>query len=93
MFVPLVPSRFSAPQFIAEPGSPADAFAAPYVMVSCSLAGPWWFSRDARIQISPCASSRSEVLDLLPVDDDPVAVSVAETLTWIALLPGGRPSC
>src|SRR3954447_2492625 len=53
MFLPLVPSRFSAPQLIAEPGSPAAAFAAPYEIVTCSPAGPWWFCAEVRIQISP----------------------------------------
>ena len=30
MFFPLVPVRFSAPQFMAEPGSPVAALAVPY---------------------------------------------------------------
>src|SRR4051812_46074676 len=49
MFFPLVPSRFSAPQLIPDPGSPWPEFAAPYEIVTCSLAGvvPTW------IQISP----------------------------------------
>ncbi len=44
--MPLEPSRFSVPQFIAEPGSPAAAFAVPYETVNCSP--PVY-----RIQISP----------------------------------------
>src|SRR3954463_517945 len=53
MFLPLEPSRFSAPQLIAEPGSPAAAFAVPYEYVSCSPAGPVWAPDEMRIQISP----------------------------------------
>ena len=44
--MPLEPSRFSVPQFIAEPGSPAAAFAVPYETVRSSPPAYW-------IQISP----------------------------------------
>src|SRR4029079_8582316 len=53
MFFPLEPSRFSAPQLIAEPGSPAPAFAVPYEIVSCSPAGVVLLRVARRIQISP----------------------------------------
>ena len=37
MFAPLVPSRFSAPQFWPEAGSPVPAFpSGPYALVTCS---------------------------------------------------------
>ena len=54
MFSPLVPSRFSAPQLIPEPGSPRAAFAAPYEIVISSLDGPLPAAPLAsRSQISP----------------------------------------
>src|SRR5690348_12786381 len=39
-FCPLVPSRFSAPEFPPEPESGLAVLAVPYVMVVCSLAAP-----------------------------------------------------
>src|SRR4051794_2741902 len=53
MFLPLEPSRFSAPQLIAEPGSPAAAVAVPYEYVSCPPAGRVRAPEERRIQPSP----------------------------------------
>src|SRR5438067_139324 len=54
MLIPLVPSRFSAPQLIPEPGSPPAELAAPYEIVVCSLEGPApALPPESLIQISP----------------------------------------
>ena len=77
MFAPLEPSRFSAPQFWPESGSPEPALPAvqvgwPYEYVICSLDGPVPAPPASRSQISnEWVVALPKFFTPLPVDDDP----------------------
>ena len=90
MFTPLEPSRFSAPQLTPESGSPEPALPrpgpspgkdrfGPYENVIGSLAGPGVGARrDLDPDLEAVRGRVAEVLDGVPVDDEPGEAAAAQ---------------